>query len=76
MEDLKKLYELYKLKWMLEHGYLLLDLVTLVQEYTDTMVGLTFEEAFKLWEEECGFGGELWVSYAEWLNNEYSAEGK
>ena len=61
--DIKKIaYEKYKLFWMLEHRYTLLDLVNSVQKY-----GYSFEE----WEEEHGFEGEIYAGYHEFLHNEF-----
>lgn len=62
-------YERYKLQWMLDHGYLLTDMVKAVLRHTDTIAGIDFEEAYKLWELESGFNSELWVSYDEWIRN-------
>lgn len=69
MDMSQKFYERYKLQWMLDHGYSLTDMVSAVSQHTDTIAGIDFEEAYKLWELESGFNSEIWASYDEWITN-------
>ena len=76
-KELKKEYEYYRLKWMIDHNRTLPELIENLQttrmeldadgqldEFaTDLYVFETFEET--------GFSeGELWCCYDEWLDNE------
>lgn len=66
-------YQKFKLEWMLSHGYSLEDLIHRVSEILqeETTLNLSFEEAFKIFENEVGFAGsEIWPCYDEWLNEE------
>lgn len=75
MKHIKQMaYKKYKLDWMLQHGYTLEHLVEEVTDYMDE-VGWPFKETYKLWERDCGFDGEIWVCYDEFLDNEYQDVG-
>lgn len=66
-------YQKFKLEWMLSHGYSLEDLIHRVSEILqeENTLNLSFEEAFKIFENEVGFAGnEIWPCYSEWLNEE------
>lgn len=54
-------YELYRLRWMIDHGWSLTDVVEGVFEtYREAEGALTVEEAFAEWEYSRGFpGGEI-----------------
>ena len=72
--DIKKIaYEKYKLDWLMNHGYTLTDLINELDvvkedEEDNDSIGLLFS----FWEDNCGFGSEIWVCYQEFINNEYA----
>ena len=69
-------YEKYKLDWLLKHGYTLMDLMEQldsIQEESDETVSVS--QLFTDWEDECGFGSEIWVCYQEFIDNEYLDTG-
>lgn len=71
--DIKKIaYEKYKLNWLLGHGYTLTDLmreldVIKEEEEDNDSIGLLFD----FWEDNRGFGSEIWVCYQEFIDTEY-----
>lgn len=66
-------YERYRLNWMIEHGHTLPQLIRQLNRLQEECEeGTSVEELWKMWEEEYGFDGELWVCYEEWAQ----AEGK
>lgn len=70
----KKLYERYKLIWMLDHG------ITLSEAFRDWSMYLSDadikmpEEVFGNWENDCGFSGNLYPCFDEYLETEYQME--
>ena len=80
--ELLKKYHNYQLQWMMEHGYSLKDLMDSMEEYT--LSGECFQnlkpescltsQIFWEWECNCGFDGEIWVCFEEWLQTEYQYE--
>lgn len=68
-------YEKYQLKWMIDHGYSIRDMITRIgnvawEELTNDG-GLSYDkiidEAFEIFEEEQGFeNGEIWDSEDKW----------
>lgn len=60
-------YERYRLEWMISHGWSIEDLVRSVENYARCNGRFeSFSEAFRHWEFDCGFGGELWCCEGEW----------
>ena len=76
-DDKDKAHEMYKLWWMIEHGHTLTELMQELKEvqYFDPddtcQISTPVDELFLQWEEEYGFGGELWPCLGEFLENEY-----
>lgn len=68
--DSKISYENYQLKWMMDHGYSLRDLMQSMDEYYDDkyIVGRTFDDLFTEWKNENGFNQELWSCKEEAIN--------
>lgn len=68
--DSKTSYENYQLKWMMDHGYSLEDLMQSMDEYYDDkyIVGRTFDDLFTEWKNENGFNQELWSCKEEAIN--------
>lgn len=70
----KKLYERFKLIWMLDHD------ITLSEAFRDWSMYLsdadikTPEEVFENWENDCGFSGSLYPCFDEYLETEYQME--
>ena len=64
-------YEKYRLQWMLDHGYTIADLIHQLDimqcECPDSCVETLFDD----WDYGFGFGGEIWASYAEFLETEF-----
>lgn len=68
-------YEKYQLKWMIDHGYSIRDMITRIsnvawEELTNDG-GLSYDkiidEAFEIFEEEQGFeNGGIWDSEDKW----------
>lgn len=69
-------YEKYQLKWLMEHGYSLENLMEELEEVrmsleTSTDGIRSIEDIFNIWESEVGFKGyNIWVSKEEWHDNE------
>lgn len=66
-----KEYEKFKLEWMIAHGYNLSDLISELQKilYEDDFE-MDLKELFEIWENDYGFGCEIYPCYEEWLENE------
>lgn len=80
-EEVEKEYEFYKLQWMLDHQRTLPELIENLQSVrmeldSDSRLDEFTTDLYVLEEfESSGFsGGELWSSYAEWLDNEIIRE--
>lgn len=61
-------YEDYKMNWMKSHGYTLSDMIVSISEFVAD--GGSVED----WEFDCGFNGEIWACFDEWLENEATEE--
>lgn len=67
--DYSREYEMFQLRWMLDHGHTLRDLLGVlyeIQEECDCNV----IEAFDLFETEEGFNQEIYPSFLEWFTSE------
>ena len=70
-------YELFKLHWMVSNGYTLTELTRSMAEYRAEMAeemaddpsGLDMLDCnlFAMWQEERGFGGNIWPCLDEFL---------
>ena len=69
-------YEQYKLRWLIEHGYNLKDLIAqLTKLQEDCEPDATIKEIFELWEDDFGFpGAEIWACFDEWRENDYKVD--
>ena len=66
-------YELFKLQWMLSHGYTLKDLFTSLESYLDGDLVDSYDltTLLDMGERECGFAGSsIYPCFEEWLVNE------
>lgn len=71
MKDIRTIaYEKYKLDWIIQHRYTLNDLIHSVAEYMEDS-DEPLVETVDMWEEDCGFNGEIWACYDEFLDSEY-----
>lgn len=71
----QKEYEKFKLQWMIDHGYTLVDLINELQVMIDedldeSDVPTALKSLFDDWEFGFGFGSEIWPCYEEWLDYE------
>ena len=85
---LKQEYETFKLKWMINHGYTLYDLMESLERYTRDEIERFFQRKekhfdeldinittiFPKWELECGFNGSVYPCFEEWLENDRECE--
>lgn len=72
MTQKQKAWEKFKLQWMIDHGYTLVDLINeleMVREESDE--DATLDEIFDQWEFGFGFGSEIWPCYDEFIECEY-----
>lgn len=78
--EARKLYERYKLQWMVYHGLGLVDLMdcmeAMIQEdLTSSETRSKLQELFKAWEFDVGFpSGQIWSCYEEYRDNEYEMD--
>ena len=74
----KKMYERYKLIWMLDNGITLFDAFAEWRDYCDSENGFntgeSSEDAFEDWENNCGFSGSLYPCFEEYLETDYQME--
>ncbi len=76
-KELRKLYERYKLQWMLYHDLGLTDLIKALEImiHEDEQSGdvrRKLQELFEAWEFGVGFaGGQMWACFEEFEMNEF-----
>lgn len=66
-------YDKYQLEWLISHKHSLFDVIKEVSEYAEEYDGednLSFVDFFRMWEMDCGFGGELYACFGEWFDGE------
>lgn len=74
-ESSNQSYKDYQLEWMIAHGYSLNDLMMALTDFqnsdsdADTLT-LPVSELFQRWEQDVGFGSEIWSCEAEWNDSE------
>lgn len=72
MEIKRIAYERYKLRWLIDHGYSISQLIEKLAEIeNESDYCEDANEAYKEFEAESGFGGELWVCFDEFTENEF-----
>ena len=78
--EIRRLYERYKLQWMLYHDLGLVDLmacmeVMLREDAEIPSLRSKFQELFQAWEFGVGFpGGQMWPCYEEYRDSEYASD--
>lgn len=67
-------YQKYRLRWMIEHGHSIKELIEVLQELQnearEDMEEPTVKELFDRFLEVGFNGGEIWVCKGEWKANE------
>ena len=76
LHDPKQAYEIFRLLWMIDHGYsvlaLLKNLEAMIEEdQIESGVRTSLESLFKDWELGIGFDGSIWPCYEEFLEHDY-----
>lgn len=73
----REAYRLYQLDWMASHGHSPMDLIAAFLGYLDSSepVEKIAEngpmEPYSAWENDAGFGGEIWACFDEFMATEY-----
>ena len=65
-------YEKFQLQWMIDHNYSLSDLMKELKNYQYDDPDDSITELFKNWEQDRGFGSEIWPCEAEYEECEIS----
>ena len=76
LKDPKQAYEVFRLKWMIAHGYPVLDLVKnleamIEEDQNESDVRTSLQSLFQDWEFGIGFDGAIWPCYQEFLEHDY-----
>ena len=63
-----KEYEKYQLQWMIDHGHSISELIDELDrcQYDWAENNETISDIFSAWENNIGFGGEIWACKPEW----------
>lgn len=69
----RECYRRYQLDWMMSHGHSVDDLgIAVLKGIGGGPVDENREaDEFAIWEQDIGFGGEIWACYEEFLDAEY-----
>lgn len=75
-------YERYQLQWMQDHGHSIEELMDELTEFqyddpedSNQITDPVFE-LFEQWEQDCGFGSEIWACFDEWSTTEGEGLGE
>ena len=76
LQDPKQAYEIYRLQWMMDHGFTIPDIIknleSMIEEDANESGESTgLQSLFQDWEFGIGFDSEIWPCYQEFLENEY-----
>lgn len=66
MMDIVKKHELFKLQWMIDHGYTLEDLMKELDKLKRESPLIDLPMLFDHWQFDVGFGSEIWPCFDEW----------
>ena len=78
--EIRRLYERYKLQWMLSHELGLIDLIDCMEvmiheDLSSSETRTKLQDLFKAWEFGVGFpGGQIWPCFEEYRDNEYASD--
>ena len=76
LQDPKQAYEIYRLQWMINHGFSIPDLIMkldsmIEEDANESGESNGLQSLFQDWEFGIGFDSEIWPCYQEFLENEY-----
>lgn len=76
LQDPKQAYEIYRLQWMMDHGFTIPDLIKNIEsmieeDANESGARTSLQSLFQDWEFGIGFDGAIWPCYQEFLENEY-----
>ena len=78
--EIRRLYERYKLQWMIYHELGLVDLIDCMEvmiheDLASSEIRTKLQDLFKAWEFGVGFrGGQIWPCFEEYRDNEYETD--
>ena len=76
LHDPKQAYEIFRLQWMIDHGYGILDFIKnleamIEEDQNESGVHTSLQSLFQDWEFGIGFDGSIWPCYQEFLEHDY-----
>ena len=76
LHDPKQAYEIFRLHWMIDHGYGIPDLIKnlesmIEEDQNESSVRTSLQSLFQDWEFGIGFDGAIWPCYQEFLEHDY-----
>lgn len=71
MDITKIAYEKYRLDWMIRHNHTLTELMEFMEVAQLDAPTAFARVLFSYWESNCGFDGELWACYDEFMQTEF-----
>lgn len=76
VNDPRQAYEIFKLQWMIDHGYSIPDLIAQLEamveeDENESGIRTGLLSLLQDWEFGIGFDGSIWPCYQEFLENEY-----
>ena len=81
LHDPKQAYEIFRLQWMIAHGYGIPDLIKnleamIEEDQNESAVSTSLQSLFQDWEFGIGFDGSIWPCYEEFLEHDYPCQRK
>ena len=76
VNDPRQAYEIFKLQWMIDHGYSIPDLIAQLEamveeDENESGIRTGLQSLLQDWEFGIGFDGSIWPCYQEFLENEF-----
>ena len=76
LHDPKQAYEIFRLQWIIEHGYGIPDLIKnledmIEEDQNESGVRTSLQSLFQDWEFGIAFDGSIWPCYEEFLEHDY-----
>lgn len=76
VNDPRQAYEIFKLQWMIDHGYSIRDLIArleamIEEDENESGIRTGLQSLLQDWEFGIGFDGAIWPCCQESLENEY-----
>ena len=76
LHDPKQTYEIFRLQWMIAHGYGIPDLIKnledmIEEDQNESGVRTSLQSLFQDWEFGIGFDCVIWPCYQEFLEHDY-----